>query len=426
MERQLRILLLEDSSTDAELMLFELRRAGVAHVTQCVSTLEDFLAALTQFNPDLVLSDQKLPGFTGTEALVLARRQRPDLPFILVTGALGEEVAVETIKSGATDYILKHRLFQLAPAVLRAVRETEQRTQRRQAEESLKIQHQQLKLQNQLLQQIQRQLSASQERYSRLYDTAPIGYTSLNEKGVICEINATAARMLGLLRTQLIGMPFSQFVSSKDQSNFVAHLQQCTDSEVPARAELTLITNGKHEPMVELLSVRTQELRQKRTFYQTTITDITERKEAEQILRQSEERFRQFAENIHEVFWMTDAGKNQMIYVSPGYETIWERSCESLYASPMNWIEAIHPEDRDRVVEAAFTKQISGQYDEVYRIVRPDGSVRWIEDRAFPIRDGSGNVYRLAGIAEDVTNHKRAEEAAATLGCAIESTSEAI
>src|SRR5207244_3968875 len=90
---------------------------------------------------------------------------------------------------------------------------------------------------------------------------------------------------------------------------------------------------------------------------------------------------------------------------------IWGRPGESLYASPRNWVEAIHPEDRTRVLEAALTKQISGEYDEVYRIVRPDGSIRWIQDRASPIRDDTGKVYRIAGIAEDITHRKLAEQA---------------
>ncbi|MGH2621628.1 MAG: PAS domain-containing protein, partial [Anaerolineales bacterium] len=137
-----------------------------------------------------------------------------------------------------------------------------------------------------------------------------------------------------------------------------------------------------------------------------TVQDITERKRAEEVLRQTQEQFRQLAENIREVFWMTDPEKNQMLYISPGYEDIWGRTVASLYESPRSWLDAIHPDDRDRVLVAATTKQVSGAYDEEYRIVRPDGSIRWIWDRAFPIRDAAGTVYRIAGIAEDITERK--------------------
>ncbi len=131
-----------------------------------------------------------------------------------------------------------------------------------------------------------------------------------------------------------------------------------------------------------------------------------ERRRAEAALKESESKFRQLVERIREVFWMSNPEKTQILYISPGYEEIWGRSCESLYALPQSWMGAIHPEDRDRVREAALAKQVSGQYDEEYRIIRPDGSIRWIWDRAFPIRDESGTVIRIAGIAEDIT-HRR-------------------
>ncbi len=137
--------------------------------------------------------------------------------------------------------------------------------------------------------------------------------------------------------------------------------------------------------------------------------NVQQRRQAEQGLRQSETQFRQVVEHIREVFWLTNPEKNQMLYVSPGYEQIWGRTCESLYATPKEWLEAIHPEDRDRILEAALMKQLTGEYSEEYRIIRPDGSVRWIWDRAFPIYDESGSVYRIAGTAEDITDRKRTE-----------------
>jgi PAS domain S-box-containing protein len=126
-------------------------------------------------------------------------------------------------------------------------------------------------------------------------------------------------------------------------------------------------------------------------------------------LRASEKRFRQLTESIREVFWVSDLAKNQMIYVSPGYEEIWGRPCASLYASPRDWLDAIHIEDRQRVLHAAVT-QVNGRYDEKYRIVRPDGSIRWIHDRGFPVRDEAGRIYRIAGIAEDVTERTELEK----------------
>src|SRR5256885_621737 len=142
----------------------------------------------------------------------------------------------------------------------------------------------------------------------------------------------------------------------------------------------------------------------------STLQDVTEQKQAQEALAESEFRFRQLTENITEAFWLTDPFKSEMLYISAAYEKIWGRSCQALYASPRDWVEAIHPEDRQRVLDAAIAKQARGDYDEEYRIVRPDGSMHWIRDRAFPVSDSEGRAYRLAGVAEDITERKRAAD----------------
>ncbi|MBS0017900.1 MAG: PAS domain-containing protein [Arthrospira sp. SH-MAG29] len=142
-----------------------------------------------------------------------------------------------------------------------------------------------------------------------------------------------------------------------------------------------------------------------------THTDISDRKKTELALKESEEKFRQLAENIHQVFFINSA-IGEMLYVSPAYEQIWQQSRDSLYKNPSLWLMCVHPEDRDAMTEA-LNKQISQgiAFDETYRIVRPDGSIRWIESRAFPVRDKQGNIYRYTGIAEDITHRKTIENA---------------
>lgn len=135
---------------------------------------------------------------------------------------------------------------------------------------------------------------------------------------------------------------------------------------------------------------------------------IEDEQQAGSQLRESEARFRELAENIDEVFWITDPLRQQVLYISPAYETIWQRTCASLCAAPSNWLAAIHPDDRLRVM-AAEACQVSGDYDETYRILRPDGSVRWIHDRAFPVRDSQGLALRIVGTAKDITESKNLE-----------------
>ena len=139
------------------------------------------------------------------------------------------------------------------------------------------------------------------------------------------------------------------------------------------------------------------------------VQDVTEFHSAVEQLRASEERFRQLAENIHEVFWIREPNQKQIVYVSPACEKIWNLSCEILYSEPEAFWDAIHSDDRARV-KAAFEKQVRGDYDEEYRVVRADGSVCWVRDRAFPVRNETGEIYRIVGIAEDITQRKLAEE----------------
>jgi len=141
-------------------------------------------------------------------------------------------------------------------------------------------------------------------------------------------------------------------------------------------------------------------------------TENLERKRGEETLRESEEKFRQLADNITDVFWMTSPDLKKIHYVSPGYELIWGRSKESLYHDPHQWVDAILPEERERVF-GAFAS-LMGNVPEVsveYRITRPDGTIRWVHDRGFQVRDASGDLVRLTGIASDISERKRAEEA---------------
>ncbi|HEU4989793.1 MAG TPA: PAS domain-containing protein [Gemmatimonadaceae bacterium] len=141
---------------------------------------------------------------------------------------------------------------------------------------------------------------------------------------------------------------------------------------------------------------------------QGALQDVTERRMAVDHLRESEERFRQLAETITQVFWISDMTKHRILYVSPGYETIWGRPCAELYGHPETWLTAIHEDDR-AMVESALPLQATGEYDVTYRIVRPDGTIRWVNDRAFPVLDDDGNPFRIVGTAEDCTDRKAME-----------------
>jgi len=254
----------------------------------------------------------------------------------------------------------------------------------------------------------QEALQEHEELSQKIIGTAMEGFWMLDLEGNLVDVNEAYCRMSGYSRQELLSMHTSDVeVNEASPELVVQHVQRVIQSGSDRFETRHRCKDGR---IIEVEVIATfLKLREPCVF--AFMRDITERKQSEQLLQASQERFRQLAENIREAFWITNPAKNEMIYISPGYEEIWGRTCESLYASPMSWVEAIHPDDRERVLESALTKQISGRYDEVYRIVRPDGAHRWIHDRAFPIRDDAGEVYRLVGIAEDITHQKQTEGA---------------
>jgi two-component system cell cycle sensor histidine kinase/response regulator CckA len=242
MKSSLQILIAEDNPADVRLMLRALQQAGFEFTHQIVATEAEYLVHLRP-DLDIILSDYEMPQFGGMRALEILRERGLEIPFVIVSGTIGEDLAVAAMKQGAHDYLLKDRLARLGPAVTQAIEQGRARKESRKAEEAL---------------------------------------------------------------------------------------------------------------------------------------------------RESEERFRQLAENIQEVFWLTDLAQDQMLYVSPAYESIWGRPRAELYGSARRWLDAIHPDDREGFAKSMTSKQEEGIYDEEYRIVRPDGSVRWVRDRAFPVANAAG------------------------------------
>lgn len=202
------------------------------------------------------------------------------------------------------------------------------------------------------------------------------------------EFSAPAA--LKLLQSQQRDLPFIIVSGTIDEETAVAAMKAGAHD---------FITKGN---LVRLVPAVERELRE--------AEERQKRHNAERALRESEERFRQLAENVIEsVFWMADPATSQFLYVSPAYELIWGRSCDRLYNNFGEWLEAIHPEERQTIEARFFEQSLAGRYDEEYRVTRPDGSVRWIRDRGFPIRDASGTPYRVVGIATDITEKKHLE-----------------
>lgn len=389
MPKRITVLVVEDSPEDAALIIHELQRAGLTPEWTRVETEADFLQAI-QAAPDLIISDYSMPQFNGLKAIKLLREHQQDTPFILVSGTVGEDIAVEAMKQGASDYLLKDRIVRLGPAVQKALDQKRLREAHREAERlRAELSHRNESFVR-ALGEIVYDHDVTRQRITWEGDTARCIGWSIAELGT--HESGWTERVhpddLALVNAQLATLPIEPlFVSEYRLRHKAGHYVWIFDRGVISRN-----AQGRVTRVIGIM------------------WDITARKLAEESLRESETRFRQLAENIQEVFWMTDLTKNQMIYISPGYEKIWGRSCAELYHSPKLWLEAIHSEDRARVETAILTKQSAGTYDEEYRIQRPDGSLRWVRDRAFPIRDLDGKVFRVVGIAEDMTRQRQLEE----------------
>src|SRR5919202_1698914 len=257
--------------------------------------------------------------------------------------------------------------------------------------------------------QAEEQLRSTQEFLAKLldYTPAPIYIVTADEQRYRL-VNRAWEELVSIRREEAIGYSIDELFPLGVTEQFKQVNQQVIDTGTPVIAEEFVdVADGRH--YFHSFKFPIQDALGQIEAVAGISLDITERKQAEDALRQSEERFRQMAENIHEVFWMADLELTQMFYVSPAYEAIWGRTCASLYAQPRSFIEAIHPDDRERVL--ALEQHRQSGFSHEYRIVQPDGSIRWIWEHAFPVRNQAGQLESLVGVSQDISDRKRMEEA---------------
>ena len=231
-----------------------------------------------------------------------------------------------------------------------------------------------------------------------------------HDEGRIESANAALLQLLGYEAHELIGQNISIIMPQPYRDNHPSYL-----AKYLVTGKRVIIGSGRDVPAVRKdgtlidIHVSVSEMRIGTSRkYTGMIRDISERKRMEETIRESEERFRQLAESIDAVFWLTTSDKSEVLYVSPAFDRIWECSREILRTNPRFWLEHIHPDDQKRV-SVATACQAYLPYDEEYRIITASGRERWIRDRSFAIKNEAGQTYRVAGIAQDITSAKELE-----------------
>ncbi len=256
---------------------------------------------------------------------------------------------------------------------------------------------------------------AARENAARLrgiVESAMDGIIAVDELQRIVLVNPAAEAMFGYHADELVGQPLGVLIPDGARDRHAAAVSSFADEGRTRRQPHALgelegkRADGERFPAeISISRIHVGD----RKLATAIVRDVTGRHRAEAALSASDERFRQLAESIREVFWLIDAASEQVIYVSPAYETVWGRSCESLYAAPRSWVDAIHEQDRAAVV-AKVPRFVEGPLEFEYRVVRPDGSIRWVRDQSFPVHGPEGRVIRIAGVAEDITARRQLEE----------------
>jgi PAS domain S-box-containing protein len=392
MNSTLRILYLEDDVVDAELTQNTLEMGGLPCDVTRVETESNFLEALQQEGIDLILADYSLPSFDGSSALTITLRQRPDLPFIFVSGTMGEEVAVDALKIGATDYVLKTRLSRLVPSVRRALREADERAELRRAE---------------------RELQNSEAKIRRLVEANIVGVFTWDFEGRILEANDAFLRIVGYRRDDLAtgGLRWTDLTPpewlDRDERLWVPKLKM-TGSLQPFEKEY-FRKDGGRVPVLIGGALFKESGNEGVAF----VLDLSEQKRAEETLRKREAYLAESQRLSHTGSWASDGKTHEAQYWSEEMFRIFGFDPQQGLPKRDQWLQRMHPEDRDKVRRQASDRMFLQKVDAdvEFRIVLPDGTVKHIRGLAHPVLSPDGKLVEVVGTVVDITERKDAEDA---------------
>ncbi len=380
-EQQLRILILEDRPTDAELVSSELRRGRPDASTEVVRTREEFHRAI-ETDPDVIISDFNLPGFGAPEALRAVQESGSDAPFIIVSGSIGEDRAVEMIKAGAADYLLKDRLTRLPQAVNQAMAARTLRRRQRETERALRA----------------------------TVEAALDCIITVDENDTIVEFNPAAEQVFHWSRSVAIGRQMSDLIVPAElrtgHRSAMLNLMEHGDAGLLGRrVEITAMRADGSEFPVEWSVVRLGS--EGPALFTVFIRDITERKGARLKLQAQEEEYRLLFESNPNPMMVFDPATLQILAVNSRAEQQYGYAREEFLA--LNLLDLHPPDEAQRLREAVATTGLHGRYSATHRHLKKDGSTMLIDVSSDPITF-AGSPARLAATI-DVTERVHAEQA---------------
>lgn len=263
---KLKILYLEDNKYDVELVRALLLDSNLTFEMDDVKTKQDFTSALYDNSYDVIFADYTIPGYDGISALEHSKMVCPEIPFIFISGTMGEEFAIKTLTNGATDYILKQGISRLVPSLERALREAEGNRKKKKAEDIL---------------------HRNEKRFRYFYENVPLSYNSLDINGNIIEVNQTWIELFGYSRKEIIGKTFLDIIDKESIAKFLNYFWELKEKDATGSVEVTMYTKSGSTIIVSIDGKVGYDEGGRTVLVHLVLHNITELKEAEYALRTS-------------------------------------------------------------------------------------------------------------------------------------------
>jgi PAS domain S-box-containing protein len=388
----LKILFVEDVPSDVDLAVLELRKENFNIEYHTVCTGVDLIRELNLFKPDLIISDYMMPSFNGLQALKITKEYNPEIPFILYTGSVNEETAVECIKAGAQDYIIKEHMTRLPFAVGEALEQVRINKEKRASEFLLK---------------------ENEEKLQSIFSVAPVGI-GLVVNRIIIEVNDFFCTLTGYSRSELVGKSFGIMYPSSEEFETISKEKERQISEKGTGTVETLFVCKGGKRLNVILSSAPLDKSDFSKGVTFTVLDITDRTKADNELKESNRMVNTLISNLQGMIYRCRNDKQfTMEFLSDGAKDLTGYSPKDLILnSKISYSDLIFENERD-MVSSEVQKALENKkhYEITYRIITKSGEPRWVWEKGEGIFGKNGELQFLEGFITDITQHKNTEEA---------------